>query len=52
MIDAKKRWMGDLEYGYQEQSSLLGAAMLGRFWLSGQYDQAQPARLAENRRQS
>jgi len=52
MIDAKKRWMGDLEYGYQEQSSLLGAAMLGQFWLSGQYDQAQPAGVASTQRYS
>jgi sugar (pentulose or hexulose) kinase len=26
----KKRWMGDFDYHYQDQSSLLGAAMLGR----------------------
>jgi xylulokinase len=38
IIEAKKRWMGDFEYGYQEQSSLLGAAMLGQFYLSGKYD--------------
>jgi hypothetical protein len=28
----KKRWMGDFEYRYQDQSSLCGAAMLGRMY--------------------
>ncbi len=27
---AKRRWTGDFDYEYQDQSSLLGAAMLGR----------------------
>ena len=27
-IEAKKRWTGDFDYEYQDQSSLLGAAML------------------------
>ena len=30
-LQAKKRWTGDFEYEYQDQSSLLGAAMLGQF---------------------
>ncbi|MCL5103624.1 MAG: FGGY family carbohydrate kinase [Armatimonadetes bacterium] len=34
LIDAKKRWMGDFEYEFQDQSSLLGAAMLGRSYLN------------------
>lgn len=29
-LDAKRRWTGDFEYLYQDQSSLLGAAMLGQ----------------------
>jgi xylulokinase len=29
-VMAKKRWTGDFEYEYQDQSSLLGAAMLAR----------------------
>jgi hypothetical protein len=29
----KKRWMGNYEYEYQDQSSLLGAAMLGKMYL-------------------
>jgi hypothetical protein len=31
-LEAKKRWTGDLEFRYQDQSSLLGAAMLGQFY--------------------
>ncbi|MBM3694777.1 MAG: hypothetical protein FJW79_02425 [Actinobacteria bacterium] len=31
----RQRWFGDYEYLYQEQSSLLGAAMLGACHLSG-----------------
>jgi xylulokinase len=30
-MQAKNRWMGEFEYEYQDQSSLLGAAMLARF---------------------
>ncbi len=33
-IEAKRRWTGDFEYEYQDQSSLAGAAMLGRIYLS------------------
>lgn len=33
--EAKKRWTGDFEYEYQDQSSLLGAAMLGRLHQRG-----------------
>jgi sugar (pentulose or hexulose) kinase len=29
-MEVKRRWTGDFEYEYQDQSSLLGAAMLGR----------------------
>ena len=35
MLDARRRWTGDYEYVYQEQSSLLGAAMLGQISQSG-----------------
>ncbi|MCC7174798.1 MAG: hypothetical protein IT159_06345 [Bryobacterales bacterium] len=34
-LDVKKRWTGDFEYEYQEQSALLGAAMLGEIYQSG-----------------
>ncbi len=33
-LDVKRRWTGDFEYEYQDQSSLLGAAMLGRIYQS------------------
>jgi len=36
-LQAKKRWTGDFEYEYQDQSSLLGAAMLGQFHQTGSY---------------
>jgi sugar (pentulose or hexulose) kinase len=36
-IQAKQRWTGDFDYRYQDQSSLLGAAMLGRFYQSGRF---------------
>jgi sugar (pentulose or hexulose) kinase len=36
-IDAKKRWTGDFDYEYREESSLDGAAMLGQFHLAGRY---------------
>jgi len=37
-LEVKKRWMGkDFEYVYQDQSSLLGAAMLGQFYQTGKY---------------
>jgi hypothetical protein len=36
-LKVKKRWTGDFEYQYLDQSSLLGAAMLGRFYQTGQY---------------
>jgi sugar (pentulose or hexulose) kinase len=35
MLDARRRWTGDFEYAYRDQSSLVGAAMLGRMYLSG-----------------
>ena len=38
LLKVKKRWMGgDFEYEYQDQSSLLGAAMLGQFYQTGKY---------------
>lgn len=36
-LEAKKRWTGDFEFLFQDQSSLLGAAMLGQFYLDGTY---------------
>jgi sugar (pentulose or hexulose) kinase len=36
MLSVRRRWTGDFEYRYQDQSSLLGAAMLGRVHLTGQ----------------
>ncbi len=42
-IEARRRWTGDFEYLYQDQSSLLGAAMLGRFHgRGGRPDQLSP----------
>ena len=34
-MEVKRRWTGDFEYEYQDQSSLLGAAMLGRIYQQG-----------------
>jgi sugar (pentulose or hexulose) kinase len=34
-IQAKQRWTGDFDYEYQDQSSLLGAAMLGKMYKDG-----------------
>jgi xylulokinase len=39
-LEARRRWTGDFEYGYQDQSSLVGAAMLGQFYLTGRYRRA------------
>ncbi len=39
-LEAKKRWTGDYEFLFQDQSSLLGAAMLGQFYLTGRYSHA------------
>jgi xylulokinase len=36
-IDAKKRWTGKYDYEFQEQSSLRGAAILGKWFLSKDY---------------
>jgi sugar (pentulose or hexulose) kinase len=33
IIEAKRRWTGDFDYEYQDQSSLVGAAMLGQIHL-------------------
>ena len=35
MLEARRRWTGDYEYTFQDQSSLLGAAMLGQASQSG-----------------
>jgi xylulokinase len=35
MLDARRRWTGDFDYSYQEQSSMLGAAMLGQIYQDG-----------------
>jgi sugar (pentulose or hexulose) kinase len=35
-LRAKKRWMGDFDYKYIDQSSLLGAAILGQQYLMGE----------------
>ncbi len=35
MLGARERWTGDYEYRFQDQSSMLGAAMLGRIYLDG-----------------
>jgi sugar (pentulose or hexulose) kinase len=37
-LAAKKHWTGDFELTYQDQSSLLGAAMLGQFHITGRYE--------------
>jgi len=37
-IQVKKRWTADFEYEYKDQSSLLGAAMLGQFYLKERHD--------------
>ena len=35
MLAARERWTGDFDYIFQDQSSLRGAAMLGRIYQSG-----------------
>ena len=35
MLEARHRWTGDFEYEFQDQSSLLGAAILGQISQSG-----------------
>ncbi len=35
MLEARRRWTGPFEYRYQEQSSMVGAAMLGQFYETG-----------------
>ena len=35
MLDARRRWTGDFEYVFQDQSSMLGAAMLGQRYQRG-----------------
>lgn len=35
MLEARRRWTGDFEYEYQDQSAMVGAAMLGQIYLAG-----------------
>lgn len=35
--EVKKRWTGDFEYEYRDESSLVGAALLGRFCQTGKF---------------
>jgi sugar (pentulose or hexulose) kinase len=35
MLEARRRWTGDFDYRFQDQSSMLGAAMLGQVYLRG-----------------
>lgn len=35
MLEARRRWTGSFEYHYQDQSSMVGAAMLGQFYETG-----------------
>jgi sugar (pentulose or hexulose) kinase len=37
-VEVKKRWTGDFDYQYQDQSSLTGAALLGQFFFTKKYD--------------
>jgi xylulokinase len=43
-IDVKKRWTGDFEYEYQDQSSLTGAAILGQFYFAKTYNRVDAVR--------
>jgi len=44
MLEARRRWTGDFEYRFQDQSSLRGAAILGQLSQSdGLLDPGQPA---------
>ena len=36
-LEAKRRWTGDFEFRYQDQSSLWGGAMLGQFYQTPKY---------------
>lgn len=42
MLAARRRWTGDSEYVFQDQSSMLGAAMLGRIYQTGVVPGGQP----------
>lgn len=35
MLDVRRRWTGDFQYLFQDQCSLMGAAMLGQIYQSG-----------------
>lgn len=49
---ARWRWFGDYEFVYQEQSALLGAAMLGQFHQRGAYPVRRPGVPAADPRRS
>jgi sugar (pentulose or hexulose) kinase len=40
ILEARRRWTGDFDYVYHDQSSMLGAAMLGRIHLTGRIEPA------------
>jgi hypothetical protein len=42
MLAARRRWTGDFDYVFQDQSSMLGAAMLGRIYQTGVVPGSQP----------
>jgi xylulokinase len=43
MLDARRRWTGDFQYEYQDQSSMVGAAMLGQIYQAGGVPDGLPA---------
>jgi sugar (pentulose or hexulose) kinase len=46
MHEARRRWTGDFEYEYQDQSSLVGAAMLGQIYQAGRTPEGRGAPVA------
>lgn len=50
-LEAEKRWVGDFEFLFQDQSSLLGAAMLGQFYLNGKYNREYETEASESQMQ-
>lgn len=38
LMRARRRWFGDYEFEYRDESSLRGAAMLARYHLTGEFD--------------
>lgn len=45
MLEARRRWTGEFDYEFQDQSSLLGAAMLGQRYQAGEL-RAEPHHVA------